>query len=186
MMNKESVKQNYLSIVASFSGYWHAYGGIAALLRSPYLHLAVALSFMLVPLWKTPGWWDIVISTAPSILGFSLAGYAIWLALGDSEFRSILAMQDPDHPSWPTPFMEVNATFFHFLLLQVVSLVFALFLKAYLDEKQPMSWCELFFSWIGFTVFVYALLCVLAATLAVLRSAHWYQEYMSTKATHKK
>ena len=114
------------------SRYWRAYGGITALFKSPYLWLSVVITIFLFPHWSKPEWWDDVLSIMPNLLGFSLGGYAMWIAIGDDDFRKLISGEDEDGK--PSPYMEVNAAFVHFVVLQMLSMIFALFAKAYFFE----------------------------------------------------
>ena len=177
----KDIKTSYCGIFTIFSRYWQAYGGIRALILSPYLHISLLLTALMNPLWMKPGWWDIAISIAPSILGFSLAGYSIWLALGDDKFRRLISTPDEDDPKSPTPFMEVNAAFVHFMLMQVFSLIYALVAKSHMGEMIKLSGVTLPVSAVGFTLLIYSTLCILAATFAILRVSSWYEAFI--KAT---
>lgn len=168
---KDNIKDSYQGVSEIFSRYWRAYGGSRALMTSPYLHVAIVATLILYPLWHSDDWWDIAISVAPSVLGFSLAGYAIWLALGDDSFRRLISGEDEDGE--PSPFMQVNAAFVHFMLLQVLSLMVALLFKAYASGTSGIL--RDIASFVGFSIFVYSVLCVLAATFAVLRVSSWYE-----------
>lgn len=69
--------------------------------------------------------------------------------------------------------MQVNAAFVHFMLLQVLSLMVALLFKAYASGTSGIL--RDIASFVGFSIFVYSVLCVLAATFAVLRVSSWYE-----------
>lgn len=174
---KDNITAPYKGVSEIFARYWRAYGGARALMVSPYLHVAVIATMALYPLWHSGDWWDIAISVSPSVLGFSLAGYAIWLALGDDSFRRLISGEDKDGE--PSPFMQVNAAFVHFMLLQVLSLMVALFFKAYASGTSGVM--RDIGSFIGFSIFVYSVLCVLAATFAVLRVSSWYELHVNAQ-----
>lgn len=144
-----------------------------ALLASPYFHLSLILTIFLFPIWTKSGWWDLPIEIMPSILGFSLGGYAIWIAIGDDRFRSILA--GSDEKSERSPFMQINATFLHFIILQFASILLALiFLSIGPAEDQDKNCLHIAMWYIGFLVFVYAILSAVAAAMAIFRVASWY------------
>src|SRR5687768_6239160 len=76
----------------SLQKYWSAYGGRAALFRSPFFHVAVAVGFLCLPLVINWGdWAGKILGVVPNLLGFSLSGFAILLALGTEKFQRILA-----------------------------------------------------------------------------------------------
>jgi hypothetical protein len=102
--------------------YWRAYGGKKALIRSPYLWAALFITVLLYPEWSTAGWWHDVLTVMRNLLGFTLGGYAMWIAIGDDEFRLLISGEEDDGK--PSPYMEVNATFVHFIILQIISIIF--------------------------------------------------------------
>ncbi|KZM38564.1 hypothetical protein OA92_23160 [Marinomonas sp. SBI22] len=173
------------------SVYYKAYGGFGALLKSYYLYGSFFISIALFPHWSASGWWDDVLSIMPNLLGFSLGGYAMFLAIGDEKFRSLIAGDDGDEDG-ASPFLSLNGAFVHFIVLQVVALFIALFRKAY-DFSLPLDhpFVEFFNGYfhdmiivgnfIGYWVFIYALSLTLAATFALLRVGRWYDIYQTDK-----
>lgn len=171
--------------------YWHVYGGHKALLKSTYLWLAVILTILLYPQWSKPGWWNDVLSIMPSMLGFSLGGYAMWMAIGDDDFRKLISGEDEDGK--PSPYMEVNSAFVHFIILQLLAIIFALFAKAYFFSLQKDNFIFHFLGefwfyniclsgyFLSYFAFIYALLSALAATLALFRVSSWYDENQTQK-----
>ena len=120
-----------------------------------------------------------MISIIPSIIGFSLGGYAIWLALGDSKFRDVISGESGDGEV--SPYMSVNSAFVHFIIMQFLSLITALLFKSYLDSDAPLSQVEKLISGFGYGLFIYSLLCAVAATFSVLRVASWYDMYQTKR-----
>ena len=172
-----------------FSRYWKAYGGCKSLLKSVYFRAAFILTCLLFPAWSQPGWWEDVVGIMPNLLGFSLGGYAMWMAIGDDDFRALISGSKKDEPS---PYMSVNATFVHFILLQVLSIILAVIAKAYNFSMPPDFFLyELFgeafhflvlgVNGIFYFVFLYALLSAVAATLALLRVSSWYDAWHKEK-----
>ncbi len=175
----KAIRQSYQGFWKSFQRYWGAYGGIRALTLSPYLHASIVLTALMYPAWLVPGWWDTVISVVPGIIGFSLGGYAIWLALGDSEFRSTISGEGED--GTPSPYMAVNSAFVHFILVQILALVVALVFQAQLNSAQYMTQTAKALSSVGYGLFIYSVLCAVAATFAVLRVASWFDIHQTNK-----
>ena len=151
--------------------YWIAYGRWKALVSSPYLHFAILFaSLFCFPVWRFGAkwiWFDAAINVLPSMLGFTLGGYAMLLAVGDDKFRRKIAGKKEDETA--SPFMEVNAAFVHFILMQAFALMFALIGK---------SWCLKtgIPALIGLSIFIYALSTSIAAAFAIFRMASWYDE----------
>ncbi|MFB2863048.1 hypothetical protein [Aeromonas sp. MdU4] len=172
-----------------FLKYWNSYGGFRAIFNSPYFRVSIILTIILFPHWIKPGWWETVLSVMPSVLGFSLGGFAMWMSVGDNDFKSIIAGKDDEDSV--SPFMEVNATFAHFILLQLLSIVLAIISKAY-DIKistQSVSYNLLgdflfYFDFllycVSYFIFIYALLTAFAAVMALFRVSSWYDD-MQTK-----
>jgi hypothetical protein len=171
-----------------FQRYWQTYGGFSALIKSPYLWISIAITALLFPHWSLTNWWDDVLSIMPNLLGFSLGGYAMWIAIGDDNFRKLISGEDEDGTA--SPYMEVNAAFVHFIILQILSMLLALTAKAYSFPVSANNPIVIFFSeyykftclvGYGFSyfIFIYALLSALAATLALLRVSSWYDSFHS-------
>ena len=189
--------EQYVGVREIISTYWRIYGGFYDLLRSPYLHVSIVFSLLLFPLWSSSGWWNDVLTIIPSIIGFSLGGYAIWLAMGDDSFRNLMCGNIEGEES--SPYLDINAAFVHFIVVQFLSLFVALTAKAYYSlDYIPPEYCHFFsvsipigliynnaklvLSFLGYFLFIYALMSALAATFAILRYSTWYDDYV----THNK
>lgn len=173
-----------------FARYWRAYGGLQALIKSYYLWSAFFLSLLLFPHWNNPSCWDDILGVTPSVLGFSLGVYAILLAVGSEGFRAMMSGADEDGQA--SPFMEINASFVHFILLQALSLILAIFCKAYSFPLPKESflfpyvggwivYAGIFGYWFSYFIFVYSLLAAVAATMALFRVSFLYDLYQSTE-----
>lgn len=180
-----------------FKVYWKAYGGLGALLCSPYLHLAAIVLALTWNTWWAPqcaaggpcvAWWDQSLSVLPNLLGFTLGGFAIFIGFGDEKFRGALA--DPSHTkddeasNLPTMYVELCASFVHFILVQAIALLVAVVAKSwwfYTPFVDPIrDWLPLLnglAGFIGYGAFLYALTCVIAATMHVFRIANMYARF---------
>lgn len=163
----------------SFNLYWIAYGGRNKLFLSFYLWLAILLGVLLAIFgiftepWK---WYDDVLTIIPSILGFSLGGYAILIGFGDANFFNIICGKLENEKA--SLYMRVNASFFHFIFIQFLSLIFAILIRA--------TGCDLFiFNLIGITLFMYALLTIVSTCFAVLNLASWFDMTIQRKNKRK-
>lgn len=183
-MQKKSVAEIYRK-------YWHAYGGRKELLRSPYLYGAMAFLVLTVPFWTASEWWEQVISVIPSLLGFTLGGFAMFLGFGDEKFRALLAEPDDDDPDAPSLFVGLCATFVHFIVVQCLALGVAVLAKAwwfYFPWPAPFDtairYLSLLGSALGYGLFLYAIASMLAATMYVFRVATWYEDHRRYEMQH--
>lgn len=182
----------YSGIKRLFARYWNAYGGYKAIFGSPYMHISLLITVISSGIWMKSDWVDIPISILPNIIGFSLGGYAIWLALGDDKFRTSISGKGKEGSE--SPFIKVNSTFVHFIVLQILALIIAL-----IGKSQPIYNSPLFIqnfllthapwlyevslalsftgSFIGYFIFIYAIFSALAATMAIFRIAGWLEIY---------
>lgn len=155
---------------ASFTIYWKAYGGKRALLSSRYLHMALILAIV-VCLYRLGdqdwNWPSMVLSAIPNMLGFSLGGYAMLIGFGDRKFLKALKGQEND--GTPSVYMNVSGAFVHFIVIQVVALLYAVLIISF-NIKHFIA------NFIGMTFFFYAICTILAATFAVLNFASWYDK----------
>src|SRR5690554_7741499 len=86
----------YVGVRKLFARYWIAYGGFKSIVGSPYMHASLFITLISSGIWLKYDWVEIPISVLPNIIGFSLGGYAIWLALGDDKFRASISGKTKD------------------------------------------------------------------------------------------
>lgn len=171
----------------SISIYWKSYGGWKALWSSIYLRLSIFITLLCGQAWSATNWMGEAITALPSLLGFSLGGYAVWLSIGDERLKKILfANKDLTKPS---AYMRVNAAFVHFIFLQIICLLYLYILKfnsistvfKFLEKDWNFFNISYFlidivvgiFNAFGFFLFIYAILSMLAAVFAIFRIARW-------------
>tara|TARA_R110002020_G_scaffold248775_1_gene462778 strand:+ start:1110 stop:1628 length:519 start_codon:yes stop_codon:yes gene_type:complete len=148
----------------AFKVYWKAYGGLQALLLSPYLSLSFIISFVLWPVWWRIGenslydWTDLSLSIVPTISGFTLGAISILLAVSGRTFL-LLAHKERKPASY---YLQLMATFFHAVIVQFLAIFLSLLLLAY-----PGA----FLSWLAFFSFCYAIACALAAAASIFGAA---------------
>jgi len=163
----------YQAVKETWTVYWKLYRQTGSVFRSPYLHLAFVLGLFLFP-WLGCGysnttWSELALGIFPNLMGFTLGGYAILVAFGDRTFMRNLC--GPDEDGRASPYMELNAMFVHFILMQGFSILFAYISKATGIVTGPLAL-------IGTTVSLYALLLAFSATLTVMRFAGAYDNFM--------
>lgn len=181
------IRSSYSNTCGLFRKYMRSYGGFKALILSPYLHASVLLTVLAAPAWWSTNWWEQPIVILPSLLGFSLGGYAIWLAWGDDKFRSIVTGSSIERSgeSWISkndlsPYIGVSATFVHYIVVQVISILYAVMYSAlHPAELKTMALLLVvkFMSAIGYCLFMYSLMMMLAAGMGLFRVSIWYDEH---------
>ncbi|NQZ19418.1 MAG: hypothetical protein HRT44_09210 [Bdellovibrionales bacterium] len=165
--------------------YWRSYGGFIAIIRSQYFWISIFFTLVLFPAWLNKLWWIDVLAIIPGLLGFSLGGFAMWVAIGDEKFKSLIAGTEDENE--PSAFMEVNATFTHFILVQITAICYAILCKTYefkdyllmeyIQQYGLVFECGLyFFYFLGYFLFIYALLTALATVFALFRISSWYDD----------
>lgn len=173
----------YTDVYKVFLRYWQAYGGLRALLRSPYFHVSLLLLVLTQHSWVKPDWWQDVLASLPNLLGFSLAGFAIFIGFGDERFRALLA-EPEENEAQPTIYVSLCSTFVHFILVQICALIYAVVAKSWwfyaawiepIREFLPIM--NMLAGGLGYFLFLYALTSVLAATMHVFRIASMYETY---------
>lgn len=175
------------SLVDLVREYWRAYGGTASLFRSPYLYSAFAISLVLFGLWTKVGWWADVLAIVPGLMGISLAAFALFLSAGSEKFRQMLAGKESfaASSSEPSPFLRAAAVFLHFLLVQFLATMAALVAKSASTVVAPIMLESIVqflapgFWFLGFFLFIYALVLIVAAGFAVFEVVNWFDEFAS-------
>jgi hypothetical protein len=177
----------YSGITSIFSRYWRAYGGVAELVKSPYLHIAIVLQIFSAHYWLNNDWWELPLSILPNLLGFSLGGLTMFLSFGDERFKFFLSEKNEE--SGVSPFLEFCASFVHFIVLQLFALGTALVCKA-LDfsfewpgnAEKYVTFLTGVFSGLGYLLFLYSVTSMLAATMAVFRACSWYEAHKQSQS----
>jgi hypothetical protein len=130
-------------------------------------------------------------------VGFSIGGYAIWLGFGDEKFKAVIAGRGGANEL--SPYMEVSATFCHFVVVQLLAIIFALGAAAMnfdgsriaiLREAAAMfglQWSQVaavlrpLSDFLGFFLFIYALATAVAAVFAIFEVARWFDSYRTAQ-----
>ena len=104
--------------------YFRAYGGFRGVLASPIFGLAVIITALSYKDWLTPAWPEKTEMLIPSLPGFSLGTYAILFSLISLRLKGALRRAKSENG---TSYLEsLNATFFHFIFVQVIALIWAI------------------------------------------------------------
>lgn len=173
------------SVHTQLAEYFRIYGGARAVLRSPFMWAATVGTALCAPLWLKQDWWADVISIIPGLLGVSLAAFTLFLSAGSENFRNIIAGRSEDDADCdlPSPYLKTASIFLHFLTIQLVALLFSLLAKSAYKLSAPPWFTSInefirpVFWGLGYFLFLYALMVVLAASLGVFEVVRWYDDY---------
>jgi len=182
----DRLKADYRGVRSIWSKYWAAYGGCTALFSSTYFYVALALTVINFGAWFHSGWWDVVIASVPTILGFTLAGLAVFLGM-DSGFSKMLAGTGKAKVS---PFMALVSAFVHFILTQAVAVIFALTVKSafFQVDGMPEIYYDVVFVlnrivwFVGYFIYMYSMVQIFSAVFAIFRATRWYEFYVEKSA----
>jgi hypothetical protein len=180
----------YQGVKSVFADYWAAYGGARALFCSPYLHCALLLLVFTWHFWLAENWWEQSLSVLPNLLGFSLAGFAMFLGVGDEKFRSLLAEKNSD--AEPSLYLALCSSFVHFILIQCLALAAAVIARSlYFPSPFGTRFATLIeyssfpLRAFGYLLFLYALTSLLAATMSVFRICRIYEKVQLKENSEK-
>lgn len=171
-----------------FPKYFEAYGGLNAVVTSKYFWSAVALTALAGRYFTTAKWWDLAISVVPGLVGFSIAGLAIFISLASDALREVIAGKRPGS-SAESPFMTFMAMFTHFIVVQLLALLLAFIAKALYQAKpisgNPLQYCaeglRSPFWLVGGLLFVYALFLCVALAVEIYRLAAMIDDFQTTE-----
>ncbi len=158
------------------SEYWSAYGGLHAIVTSAYFWTSVGLCVFSFRAWHAEPWWDLVIQILPNLLGFSLGGYAILLSFGDEKFRA--AASEKDGSDVPSPYLQISASFLHFILIQIIALLMAVAARGWHPKflsGSVVSHAHNIESAVGYWTFLYALCLAGSSAIQVFRLSRWLE-----------
>ncbi|MGY0312482.1 hypothetical protein BZA03_104163 [Alteromonas sp. I10] len=168
--------------------YFAIYGGWPKLFKSSYFWISVIITSLFYPTWSKPEWWGNPLDILPNILGFSLGGYALIMAFGDKEFLRVLSYKNSKGET--SAFMDLNAAFVHFIVLQIFAIILALLSENFFLVGIPkfvFEWNLIYFLYaatyiwyfLSYLTFIYALITTFAATFAILRVMKVYSTHLN-------
>jgi len=171
------------------AGFWEAYGGIGALVKSPFLWFAFVFSVVFFPVGLGNKWVDYSQNIFPDLLGFTLGGFAIFVSFGNERFVSLLT--GPDEDGKPSPLLSISASFAYFIFCQIVALIYSIAFEFFPELFSLIAWfpkrdeffavIELSLSFLGAFLTIYALLLAVAATHSIFRLVCLFDMFDSSK-----
>lgn len=174
------MKNQFAPLIERLRQYFDAYGGWRALITSPLFSLSALITAINYSNWlESSEWVSLSQNMIPNLLGFSLGTYAI---LTSGIKRTLKALKNDKDISYLD---EINATFFHFLFVQVLALIWTFIFHSTLVYdvaalSSATTWpganlmCSALYavgSFIGCFLLVYSVVLVLGAALAIYRLA---------------
>jgi hypothetical protein len=162
--------------------YFNAYGGWSAVFGSPLFMLAAIVTGLNYSQWLQENWVDTTIALIPSLLGFSLGTYAILFSLINNRLKG--ALRAKKNEQGISLLEVVNASFFHFIFVQVLALMWAfvysgsslydltkLLSTSYSSAHPIFEGLKTAGSFVGYLLLIYSFLLIIAASLVVYRLA---------------
>ncbi|WP_426414238.1 hypothetical protein [Bradyrhizobium ganzhouense] len=149
----------------TLQNYWSVYGGRSALLKSPYLHIALLLTGVCFLHWPKADTAahaaDVAVGVLPNLLGFTVGALAIVLAFSSADIFRLLS-EDGEPTSF---FLTLTANLVHFIFVQVAALVTGIVAK--IVDFRILDVLSLF-------LLFYAVLVTLSAAFQLFQTARIY------------
>lgn len=167
---------------------WRVIGGWRAIYSGKDFWAAAVVTVLCTRLWYATPWWADVISVTPSLLGFTLSGFAIFLSFGSDDFKTAISSSD----ELKSPYVSTSAAFMAFVFFQVLALLYAMCAKALAFDPGPcLSKTHIqnltpAGDALGFLLFVYSLMLALRAALRIFRLSRWLNWYSVVQAERGK
>lgn len=162
---------------------WAITRGCKGLVHGPEFRICIVAWLLTAAYWIREPWWDQVIATVPTLLGFTLTGFAIFLGFGSDNFKRFLAMGESEAEN---QYLSVGAAFVLFVIVQLVALIFAMVVKGFqfptpeflLPFQTYLIVGSAIVAGTGYFVFLYGLMLSLRAALRIYRLSRWYSMYL--------
>lgn len=162
---------------------WAITRGCKGLVHGPEFRICIVAWFLTAAYWIREPWWDQVIATVPTLLGFTLTGFAIFLGFGSDNFKRFLAMGDSETEN---QYLSVGAAFVLFVIVQLTALIFAMVVKGFqfptpeflVPYQRYLVVGSAIVAGTGYFTFLYGLILSLRAALRIYRLSRWYSMYL--------
>lgn len=172
---KKIYKILYSNFSASYNDWkeYHDYfGNIGELILTPYFLFAVlfsAICNLFCSDLENNSWYSYALGGLPSLLGFSIGGYAIIITFGDSDFRKFLATEYKQKNF----FLIINGTFIHFIIIQAIAFFCALVAQRFSIEN---CWGNFFLS----IPFYYSFVLTISVAFNIKSISKWYVNFLKS------
>jgi len=162
--------------------YFSDYGGYKAVVGSPLFLTSLLVGLISYRSLREENWPELAFSIIPNLLGFSLGTYALLFSLISPRIR--LALRSLRNDRGTKYLDEMNATFLHFIIAQVICILWSFLYRQslFFDISSAISGIfpsrvnlfpilSDFGSYIGIVLIIYSLLLVIGSSLTVYRIA---------------
>lgn len=152
------------------------------LFRSGEFWITLLIWALCFSTWSCPNWWEQPISVLPNLLGFTLAGFAIFLGFGNDDFKEMIASED----HYKSAYLSVSASFVTFVFTQCAALLWALVAKAFTFSipaclypiENILIYLKYFFWGFGYFLFIYGIMLSVISSLRLFRVSRWYNDFL--------
>lgn len=178
-------------LIDTIKNVWIYYGGLSAIAKSPFVYFSLIFTLISYNIWSHENWWNLVLEILPSLLGFTLGGYAILVAFGDEKFMNLIS---GTKNATRSPYLGLSSNFVIFILFQILAILIALISKALyvplpsllykflntlsINPNKFVEIIRLLFWGFGYLLFIYSLSQTFAATLQIFRLTKWKDKYI--------
>jgi hypothetical protein len=166
---------NKTALLENLSALYSVHGGIKSIRQSAYFWLAVGLTILS---WRfafeNPNVWTTTnITIGPALTGFSIASFAVMFAIMDEKTRMLLMARDASDTT-KSPILELFSIVTHTILIQILSLVFAVIYTAkpfpiFPHFVEIAQWTNSICALFGILLFYYGLSLVISVALAIFK-----------------
>jgi hypothetical protein len=167
---------------SSLKRYYNNYGGAKSIMRSPLFIFSVVFTAVNYQNWVNGSWVQLSLSLLPNLIGVSLGSYAIVFGLLSDTLRRALAKTNDERG---VSYLDsLNAAFFHFLIFQILALLWALagsstFIVDLIHLFQlrclfcigGLSYASRAYGFLGHLFFLYSVFLIFASALMIFRVA---------------
>lgn len=165
---------------------YSSYGGTGTLIRSGYLWASAFATIAMFPKVISFDWPVITIGIMPTLIGFTIAAFAIYFSVIDEKMRN--ALKAPaDELGGRSPLMVVYSGIVHAVIVQITALIYALVANAgpidsarealknvtcFSEISESLIWLGYFCSGLGLLISNYGVILILASALSMFNLLH--------------
>lgn len=187
------IKKQWKGVLDIFQRYWKSYGGLSALVSSPYLHISLLLTILTYSYWSDNEWWAQSLAVLPTLMGFTIGGFTIFLGLGSANFHSIMVRTNEGELIDKSPYMIIIGSFVHFVLVQMLAIITAVLANAasytpipnFISADINKALVVIIGVW-GYGLFIYSLLLTTSVCFAIYRMSAIYAATLNNQEQSKK